>query len=185
MSKWGRSLVIDEMMMEENSWNINEYLTALKAYLMVKHRVEIPFVSTIDTIRKLEAEGFLTVENDEFHSTSKLIGLFEKDDKFEEFYHKYPYKVRDAYGHQRILRVRNPLSISGRKLKQKWNRITKGNPEIIDQVIRGLENELKHRKEHGSMQYMQMLETWLNNGTWEAYLEEDSSEKSEKSDKII
>ena len=124
------------------------------------------------------------MDGEKFDPTDELINLFEAPDKFLEFYHKYPHKVTDGYGRERILKVKNPESVAGKKAREKYMRITKGNPQVTKDIITGLENELKHRSQNGSMQYMQMLSTWLNSGNWEAYLTFEDK-KSEKEDEII
>jgi hypothetical protein len=46
----------------------------------------------------------------------------------------------------------------------------------ITEVIKGLQNELDIRRKSNQMEFMQNLDTWLNQHTWEKYISIDAGE---------
>lgn len=142
----------------------------------------------------LEAEGYLKVTCDELDWTKistqvsirqKTIDLFVvKKTGFYKWWSMYPIKV----GSGNSLRVLKTGSVDSKQAiicKQKFDRITGKDPVVEDQVIKGLEIELSIRRKSNSMAFMQLVETWLNQNTWEKYIHladefiEDNVEKTE------
>ena len=61
--------------------------------------------------------------------------------------------------------------------KRKYKKIIKANKNAHDHVIKCLKIQLETDKDN--LGYMQNLETWLNNHTWEKYEDISYEEKSE------
>ena len=55
------------------------------------------------------------------------------------------------------------------KAKRTYERYVGKDKTRHDYVIKCLKNELIHRKQSDSLGWMQMLQTWINNHTWEQY----------------
>lgn len=95
---------------------------------------------------------------------------------FLELYNAYPRAVSDGRGGTRVLRASNPESMDGKACKKKYINILKerGNSHTV--ILQALHNELKQRGISGQM-YMQALIVWLNQRTWEKYLDSLDSPK--------
>ena len=127
----------------------------------------------------LEAEGYLKVTCDELDWTKistqisirqKTIDLFVvKKTGFYKWWSMYPIKV-GAGNSLRVLKTGAVDSKQAIICKQKFDRITGKDPVVEDQVIKGLEIELSIRRKSNSMAFMQLVETWLNQNTWEKYI---------------
>lgn len=180
------SIHIDFNMMEQRGWNINLYLTALKAYLFLVLKEDIPYKASRSDLDILEKEGLVTIDDSEgnLEATEALVELFESNDAFDTFYNLYPHIVTSVVGEKRILRSATTDTILGKKIRKKWDRITKGNPKIESEIISGLNKEIIDRTNSGNLFYMQLIETWLNNGTWEKYKDIDPKENSSKTKTI-
>ena len=99
----------------------------------------------------------------------KFLDLYRSDfDKmFEELVELYPFKVGSPGRGDRILRAKDPNAVSNKKAKIKYKRLVDGRPHVHKYIIKCLQIQLQHEK--GNLGYMQNLETWINNHTWEKY----------------
>ena len=98
--------------------------------------------------------------NDEFSSTEDVIwhGLLSH----------YPLKVI-ANGAVRILRAKDPSSKANAKPKSRYLKYIGKDKKKHEHVIECLQRELLLRKRGNNLGFMQQLETWINNHTWEKY----------------
>lgn len=176
------SIQIPLKLIEELKWSADEYIGALKAYLLERHNVKIPYNIRPEILEKLAKNGWILINESftDYVCTTKLLELFEQRSKFEEFYSKYPKQVGS-----RVLAPKDPNSIYGKKMHKKWILITKGNPEMEKQLLKGLELEIEHRQRDGSMEYFQMMESWFNDGTWEKYLSLLKEQESSSQDNLL
>jgi adenylate cyclase class IV len=85
---------------------------------------------------------------------------------FAELIDIYPMKVTAPDRGVRILHAKDPNSKANKKAKDKYKRITKVKKEKHEHIIKCLKIQLNVVKDLG---FMQHLETWLNNHTWEKY----------------
>jgi hypothetical protein len=141
----------------------------------------------------LEDRGYLkllTEENVEWNILSTQIALRQKTTDlfivkqtgFYKFWSIYPIKAGS-----RVLKTGSVDSKEAIVCKQKWDRITHKNPLLEDQIIKGLEIELQIRKRSNSLEYMQLVTTWLNQQTWEKYvhlIEEEVQESNERTESL-
>ena len=104
----------------------------------------------------------------------EFIDLFSSDfdQMFAELISTYPMKVSTNRGY-RILHAADPNCKSNEKAKAKYSRIVGTKKFVHDKIIKLLKVQL--RVERGKLEYMQQLEVWLNNHTWEKYINMDEN----------
>jgi hypothetical protein len=149
----------------------NQYSTLQKLF---------PVTSTLtNNLKILEYESYLKMTVDELDWTKistqiflrqKTIDLFiVKKSAFLTWWNMYPTKV--GIGNNiRVLKTFDADTNLGRKCKQKFDRITNNDPIKENQLIKGLEIELEIKKKSNSMQYMQLVDVWLNQETYQKYI---------------
>jgi len=98
------------------------------------------------------------------------------DEMFAELISLYPNRVKTSSGNIRVLCAKDPEAASNAKAKRRYERVVKSKPHLHAKVMQGLRNQLKVTE----MQYMQNIETWLNNYTWEKYENIDESDGESK-----
>lgn len=122
-----------------------------------------------EVLKDLEEQGFIKILEDGISKRTRFLEMFEtKDSMFLEFWNTYPMKVPDGRGSTRILRPVNPESSIGKKCRDKYNSIIKGNPEKHKEIMACLDRQLK--EERHKLQYLQQTQVWLNQRTYEKYL---------------
>ena len=114
---------------------------------------------------------FLTIVEDDF------------DRMWSELVSHFPLKVMGASG-LRMLRARDANAKTNQKAKRAYERYAGTDKTKHDHVMRCLKNELVHRKLTSSLGYMQQLQTWVNNHTWEKYDTIDNEKATRKSSRI-
>jgi hypothetical protein len=104
----------------------------------------------------------------------EFIDLFSSDfdQMFAELISTYPMKVSTNRGY-RILHAADPNCKSNQKAKAKYSRIVGTKKFVHDKIIKLLKVQL--RVERDKLEYMQQLEVWLNNHTWEKYINMDEN----------
>ena len=104
----------------------------------------------------------------------EFIDLFSSDfdQMFAELISTYPMKVSTNRGY-RILHAADPNCKSNQKAKAKYSRIVGTKKFVQEKIIKLLKVQL--RVERGRLEYMQQLEVWLNNHTWEKYINMDEN----------
>jgi len=117
----------------------------------------------------------------------KSIKLFagneDFDTLFEELYKAFPRKVPDGGGGFRVLRADSLDSKDAKTCKKKYFDIIKGDVKLHKRILQALETEKRARKT--SMQFMNNLETWLNQRVYEKYIGlEEGFEDTEKTEAI-
>ena len=104
----------------------------------------------------------------------EFIDLFSSDfdQMFAELISTYPMKVSTNRGF-RILHAADPNCKSNQKAKAKYSRIVGTKKFVHEKIMKLLKVQL--RVERGKLEYMQQLEVWLNNHTWEKYINMDEN----------
>ena len=88
------------------------------------------------------------------------------DQMFAELVGTYPMKV-NINGNIRILHATDPKAQNNLKAKKKYKIILRGKPYLHKHIMKCLDSQLSVMK--NSLGYLQSLEVWLNNHTWEKY----------------
>lgn len=162
-------VTIDILEISKLKLNINEYLTLVK----IKHDEEnksFPFKPDGQSELNLAERGFIKYDTDKqcYLLAENGRKVFEGDDLFEEFFALYPNYVDTGLG-RRAISAKDPNSISGKATHAIWNKVTKNKPQLQRKIIEALKRELEHRKSTNSMAYLQGIDTWLRQATWEKW----------------
>jgi len=155
--------------------NFNEYLNLLKLRHDEKDK-SFPYEIDPRYFKRLLEDKFIVQKvelNADGGEVYYVLGpeglkLFEGDDLFEEFFALYPSYVETGLG-RRAISAKDPNSISGKATHDIWKRVTKNKPHLQRKIINCLKNELEHRKTNNSMAYLQGIDTWLRQATWEKW----------------
>lgn len=163
--------------LQELSLSPNQYFYLYSLYLTNPTK---EFITSPEQLH-LEQDGWIGYDDNipggNWILRNKGRNLFEvKSDsleqKFLRFWSYYPIKVGT-----RILKTKDDKSKEALDIKKKYISLIK-KPGIHEKIIKGLENELNLRRKDNSMQYMQLVTTWINQATWEKYCDlEDITDK--------
>jgi len=156
---------IDLELLEEIDLHPNEYIA-----LHCKHK-SITMAESLDlTVNYafLRIEGWL---DEDYELTDKWLNLFaaDYDDLFKELIETYPAVVESPNRGRRVLHARDPNAYTNMKAKNRYRKITNEKVAKHKEIIALLKVQLEVDKD--SLGYMQKLETWLNNYTWEDYID--------------
>jgi hypothetical protein len=140
-----------------------------------------PQLNLKPNLDKLQEEGYIklgdTKENHVIRHKFLDLFLADFDKMFNELMLTYPMKVNSDKG-VRILHAKDPNSKSNQKAKARYKRIVDGKPHVHKKIIACLNTQLK--LERNNLGYMQNLETWINNHTWEKYENLDENDTRDK-----
>tara|TARA_A100000172_G_scaffold21646_1_gene12296 strand:+ start:67 stop:627 length:561 start_codon:yes stop_codon:yes gene_type:complete len=108
-----------------------------------------------------------------YNVTEKFTDLFDCnfDHMFAELVATYPMKVASPTRGVRILHAKDPGSKSNLKAKNKYRKIVNNKKHKHKEIMLLLQKQLLVDQEN--LGYLQNLETWINNHTWEKYEEID------------
>ena len=126
---------------------------------------------------KLQQDGWITFDTGagltDCMVTEKFTDLFDCnfDHMFAELVAAYPMKVASPTRGVRILHAKNPGSKSNLKAKNKYRKIVNNKKHKHKEIMLLLQKQLLVDKDN--LGYLQNLETWINNHTWEKYDEID------------
>lgn len=96
------------------------------------------------------------------------------DEFFHEFWNLYPYKVPNGHGGFRVLRTKETDSLGASKIKKEvFKLLRKG--EKKENILIGLKNQISVS---GNCQYFQNIETWVNQRTYEKYMDIENNEEA-------
>lgn len=114
----------------------------------------------------------------------KFLEIFQTpfDQMWSELLSHFPLRVYNQ-GHMRVLRAKDANAKANAKAKKAYERYVGGDSAKHKRVVQCLINELELRKSTNSLGYMQMLQTWANNHTWEQY-EDIGNEPTKSSSRI-
>ena len=133
----------------------------------------------------LQDKGFVKLgESIEEHIVrQKFIDLFSSDfdQMFVELLGRYPMKVQSKSG-VRILHAADPNAKANKRAKDRYRKVVGNKRFIHDKIMKLLDVQLK--VERGRLEYLQNLEVWINNHTWEKYTNIDSANAGESETRI-
>jgi len=150
--------------------NLNEYLTLMK-FQHEANGESFPFVPDDRYYERLLKDEFIVPKEDSplgYGLGPAGIKVFKGDDLFEEFYAAFPAKVPTEMGF-RPVSTGDPTGVSAAATRAIWDRVTKNKPYLQRLIIDNLKRELDHRKADGSLAYLQNIDTWLRQATWEKW----------------
>ena len=125
---------------------------------------------------KLQRKGFVkkgaTIQEHVVRQEFLDLFMSDFDHMFSELIAAYPRKVNSGKG-VRILRAVDANSNANRKAKNRYRKIVLNKPHIHKRILKLLENQLK--VERDNLGFLQSLEVWINNHTWEKYTDIDGT----------
>lgn len=174
---------ISTQTLKEFGISANDYL-----YLYLLHSnahddlVDLPFEVELES---LQTKGFLKLGETAKDHVVREKFLTKRFTPFEQMWSEllshFPLKVHDTKGGLRVLRSKDPNAATNAQAKKKYKSYLKSNPDKHVEVIKALETELDIRRAGGTMHFMQMLSTWVNQCTWEKYIGLDTDDGTKSS----
>lgn len=159
-------LEIDFQFLKFNNLTVNEYIYLRNLYNPIEGIDNIFEYITEINEDILQDKGFIKITESGVVLRSKGIELFEnKKDLFYTFLSTFPIKTPKG----RYLSPKGTEGVAVDKLIAKWNRLFKNKEALQKKVIKVLEAEIAWRKKNGEFEYMNNIETWLNQANWEKY----------------
>tara|TARA_R110001592_G_scaffold129419_2_gene341913 strand:- start:1364 stop:1900 length:537 start_codon:yes stop_codon:yes gene_type:complete len=115
---------------------------------------------------KLETKGYIDCDNSLI--TDKFKKLFSNnfDAMFNELISIYPNRVQTS-STTRVLCAADPKAKTNLKAYKKYKLVVGKKLHVHNRIIKLLKVQLKLQEDN--LGYMQNLETWINNHTWEKY----------------
>ena len=164
---------IDLRLIEEHNLSPDDFV-----FIYIIWRKAFGYINGIPlriNTQRLEIDGWITLNDEQgsdptkFIVTNKFLDLYRSDfDKmFEELVELYPFKVVSPGRGARVLRAKDPNAHSNKKAKIKYKKLVGHKPHLHKYIIKCLQAQLQHERDN--LGYMQNLETWINNHTWEKY----------------
>jgi hypothetical protein len=155
----------------ENKLSVNQY-TIL--YCFFKSQLNyLEHIATDKDYEYLKELGyFISIEGSPelfIVDKNKINSLFSYSESlFDELLSLYPLKVFNGIS-TRYLRPAESGAKKANDLRVKYNKIVK-TKALHQQILKCLEIEINIKRKGNSLYYMQNLETWINQHTWEQYL---------------
>ena len=162
-------LDIDFEVLKSTKMSADDYI-----YLYIVYRKGFNYLSVLNlkpNLEELVENGYIEMgETPEDHRvTQEFINLFVSnfDQMFTELVDKYPWKVLSPGRGVRVLHAVDPSSKSNDKARNRYKKIVDNKPILHRHIMQCLDRQLLVDKE--SLGFLQNLEVWINNYTWEKY----------------
>tara|TARA_R100000544_G_scaffold36254_1_gene24276 strand:+ start:931 stop:1482 length:552 start_codon:yes stop_codon:yes gene_type:complete len=171
---------IDFEVLEQTGMSADDFL-----YLYIIHKESYTYLDNLNlkpNLEKLQEDGYIKLGEaaDQHFIRQEFIDLFSSnfDQMFAELISTYPMKVMSKDRGVRILHSKDPDSKSNEKAKSRYKKIVGTKLYKHLHIMKCLDKELTINR--FNLAYMQNLETWINNHTWEKYenLDENDTEKN-------
>ena len=154
------------------------YLVFRKGYTYLQEtRLEINWA-------QLQDDGYIVDWTDsDLEVTDKYRDLFSNNFEamFAELISVYPNRVTIKTS-IRILCAADPKAKTNAKAKLRYKNVVGKKLHLHNKIIKALKVQLKVQED--SLGYMQNLETWINNHTWEKYENLDENDTGETTKRI-
>lgn len=157
-------------------------------YLYLLHATSYDLISELElnpNTETLQTKGLIKLgEELQDHTVRQaFLDLFQDsfDRMWSELLSHFPLRVYNQ-GNIRVLRAKDANAKANAKSRKAYERFIGEDVTKHNRVIKCLINELELRKASNSLGYMQMLQTWVNNHTWDQY--EDINESTSTTGRI-
>lgn len=142
--------------------------------LLLQNLIRRGFISDNElTVKGAEVINSLSLVINSLKETDPII-IDSYDEFFKDFWNLYPYKVPNRFGQFRVLRSKDTDSLSAKKVKQDIFKLLKKG-EKRENIIIGLKNQISIS---GNCEYFQNIETWVNQRTYEKYIDIENNEEA-------
>jgi len=169
-------VLVDFVRLEKNKITADMFILMFCKYhpdCFLPTLIKETFYEDEHSLKYLENEGFIKITGvEEFTLRQKGVELFETsnlEEKWLEFLGTYPLKVSNGKGGNRVLKTANPDAKINQKVKSKYYSIIKDKPDLHVYIMQLLNVELSERKKSNDLQYMQNIETYINQQSFEKY----------------
>jgi len=173
---------IDFELLSSTQLSADEYL-----YLYIVNRKGFNYLTQLNLkpdLEKLQRENYIKLGQtvDTHVIRQEFIDLFSSnfDSMFAQLISTYPMKVYSKNRGVRILHARDPDAKANEKNKKRYKKIVDSKPFKHKHIMNCLDKQLTIERDN--LEYMQNLETWINNHTWEKYenLDENDTKNNER-----
>ena len=158
-------------------------------YLYIIYRRGYNYLNNLNlkpNLDELQTNGYVKLGEtpDQHIVRQKFIDLFSSnfDQMFAELINTYPMKVSSPRSGIRILHAKDPDAKANEKAKKRYKKIINGKLYKHKHIINCLNKQLIVDKD--SLAYLQNLETWINNHTWEKYENLDENDTRDTTTRI-
>lgn len=163
-----------EEILIKNDLSPNQYFYLVALYTKIRPNYKIH----PDEVRELFERSFLVKGELGGKSLSRMAkGIFATNDNelvdlFENIWNLYPRKTPNG----RSLRPANFRTQIGRVAFKKMKK------QLVDynnyeNIVKALKTEIARRSKTRGLNYMQHISTWINQRTWESYVDEEESDE--------
>ena len=166
---------IDFNVLKETGMSPDDYV-----YLYIIYRKGFTYLDSLNlkpNLVELQHKGYVKLGESPVNHTvrQEFIDLFisDFDAMFSELVATYPFKVMSPKRGVRVLHAIDPDAKSNKKAKDKYKRVVNDNAHKHRYIMKCLDKQLVVEKHN--LGYLQNLEVWINNHTWEKY--EDLNEQ--------
>ena len=159
----------------------------LYLYLLYKKEYQyIPNLNLKPNLDRLQQDGYIKLGEtfDQHAIRQEFIDLFSSDfdQMFAELISTYPLKVTTTNRGTRVLHAKDPDAKANLKCKLRYKKIVGDKMYKHKHIIKCLHNQLQVQRDN--LGYLQNLETWINNHTWEKYENLDENDTREITPRI-
>ena len=172
---------IDFEVLKDTKMSADDFL-----YLYIIYRKGFNYLKQLNlkpNVEKLQKDGYVKLsEHPENHTIrQEFIDLFscDFDQMFAELISTYPMKVTTSGRGIRILHAKDPDAKANEKSRKRYKKIVENKPYKHKHIINCLNNQLKIERDN--LGFLQNLETWINNYTWEKYENLDENDTKDTS----
>jgi|TARA_Y100000310_G_scaffold344796_1_gene459580 hypothetical protein len=158
-------------------------------YLYIIYRKGFNYLETLTlkpNLTTLQHNGYIKLGEtpDQHIIRQEFIDLFSSnfDQMFAELIGTYPMKVNTKTRGVRILHAKDPDAKSNEKAKNRYKKIIGNKVYKHRHIMNCLDKQLSI--ERYNLAYMQNLETWINNHTWEKYENLDENDTKDTATRI-
>jgi len=171
---------IDFEILKETGMSADDFL-----YLYILHKENYNYLSNLNlkpNLDQLQDAGYIKLGEtpDQHCIRQEFIDLFSSDfdQMFAELISTYPIKVTTSTRGIRVLHAKDPDAKANLKCKLRYKKIIGDKLYKHKHIMKCLDNQLKIERDN--LGYLQNLETWINNHTWEKYenLDENDTRKT-------
>tara|TARA_R110002020_G_scaffold133897_3_gene298833 strand:- start:527 stop:1078 length:552 start_codon:yes stop_codon:yes gene_type:complete len=175
---------IDFEILEATQMSADDFL-----YLYIIYRKGFNYLNDLNlrpNLEELQKKSYIKLGEtpDKHVIRQEFIDLFSNDfdQMFAELVSTYPMKVNSSMGGVRILHAANPDAKSNEKCKNKYKKIVGTKVHKHKHIMKCLDNQLA--LERHKLGFLQNLETWINNYTWEKYENLNENDTKDKTTRI-
>ena len=174
---------LDFEILKETGMSADDY-----TYLYIVYRKGFNYLSTLNlkpNLTELQHKGYIKLGDSLGNHVirQEFIDLFvsDFDAMFAELVGTYPFKVNSPGRGVRVLHAIDPDSKSNAKAKSKYQTVVGTKAHKHRYIMKCLDKQLT--VDRNNLGYLQNLEVWINNHTWEKYEDLNEQNQTENGEK--